>query len=206
MKVYSIGRGQDCDIVIADNSDVVSRHHAVLTIFPSGKMCITDQSTNGTYVNGIKISPNVAVPVTRKDSVSFAHVSKLDWKLVPKFTPVWVWGIVGIVVAVVLYFSGSGVINIIKKHKPDTPIVENNVSPKDSTGTAKDTLSVKKDTTGAKDTVNVDKQNNTGAGRKGKTQEKKKEEKGDALKEPDAKEDSEAKKDDTDAQSRRAIG
>lgn len=83
-KVYSIGRETGCDIVINDTTDATSRRHATLTVMPSGKMTITDQSRNGTYVNGIKISPNVAVPVTRKDNISFAHVYRLDWNLIPK--------------------------------------------------------------------------------------------------------------------------
>ena len=83
MKTYSIGRDLNCDIVINDSTDVISRRHALLNITPSGKMTIIDQSSNGTYVNGIKISPNVPVPVTRKDTISLAHVAKLDWALVP---------------------------------------------------------------------------------------------------------------------------
>lgn len=83
MKAISIGRDQGCDIVIQDNTDVISRRHATLNISPSGKMTIVDQSRNGTYVNGIRISSNVPVPVTRKDIVSFAHVAKLDWNTVP---------------------------------------------------------------------------------------------------------------------------
>lgn len=84
MKVYSIGREHGCDILINDNTDVISRRHAVLNVSPSGKMTIVDQSHNGTYVNGIRISPNVPVPVTRKDNISFAHVVRLDWNQVPK--------------------------------------------------------------------------------------------------------------------------
>lgn len=83
MKTYSIGRDPECDIVINDATDVISRRHAILNIAPSGKMTIVDQSTNGTYVNGIRISSNVPVPVTRKDTVSFAHVAKMDWGQVP---------------------------------------------------------------------------------------------------------------------------
>ncbi len=83
MKVYSIGRELGCDIVINDNTDVISRRHAVLNVMPTGKMTIVDQSHNGTYVNGIRIAPNVPVPVTRKDTVSFAHIARLDWNLVP---------------------------------------------------------------------------------------------------------------------------
>lgn len=84
MKVYSIGREHGCDIFINDSTDVISRRHAVLNVSPSGKMTIVDQSHNGTYVNGIRISPNVPVPVTRKDNISFAHVARLDWNMVPK--------------------------------------------------------------------------------------------------------------------------
>jgi predicted component of type VI protein secretion system len=83
MKVYSIGREHGCDIEIDDNSDVISRRHATLKVSSSGSMTITDISQNGTYVNGIKISSNVEVPVTRNDSISFAHVYTLDWNMIP---------------------------------------------------------------------------------------------------------------------------
>ena len=82
MKALSIGREQGCDIVINDSTDVISRRHAILNISSSGKITIVDQSRNGTYVNGIRISQNVPVPVTRKDIISFAHVAKLDWNAV----------------------------------------------------------------------------------------------------------------------------
>lgn len=108
MKVYSIGRDINCDIVINDSTDVVSRRHAVLHVYPSGKMTITDQSHNGTYVNGIRINSNVAVPVTRKDNVSFAHVARLDWKVVPD--PVGVlryvaFAVLGLIVVVGAFFG-----------------------------------------------------------------------------------------------------
>ena len=83
MKVYSIGREIGCDIIIDDNTDIISRRHAVLNVSPSGKMTIIDQSQNGTYVNGIRISSNVPVPVTRKDNISFAHVAPLNWDRIP---------------------------------------------------------------------------------------------------------------------------
>ncbi len=83
MKVYSIGRDLGCDIIINDNTDVISRRHATLTVLPSGKMTITDLSHNGTYVNGIRINQNVPVPVSRNDTVSFAHVAQLDWHQIP---------------------------------------------------------------------------------------------------------------------------
>ena len=101
MKVYSIGREAGCDIVINDNTDSTSRRHATLTVMPSGKMTITDQSRNGTYVNGIKISPNVAVPVTRKDNISFAHVYRLDWNMIPKPVSIMqyvIYGLIGLAI------------------------------------------------------------------------------------------------------------
>lgn len=102
MKVYSIGREAGCDIVINDNSDATSRRHATLTVMPSGKMTITDQSRNGTYVNGIKISPNVAVPVTRKDNISFAHVYRLDWNLIPQPVSIKQYVIYGVIAFAVI--------------------------------------------------------------------------------------------------------
>lgn len=83
MKTYSIGRDPSCNIVINDPSNVVSRRHAILNVSSNGKMTITDLSVNGTYVNGIRITSNVEVPVTRKDIISFAHVSQFDWNIIP---------------------------------------------------------------------------------------------------------------------------
>lgn len=83
MKVFSIGRDLGCDIIIDDNSDVISRRHATLNVSSSGKMTIVDLSHNGTYVNGIRINQNVPVPVTRDDTISFAHIAQLDWNQIP---------------------------------------------------------------------------------------------------------------------------
>lgn len=103
MKVYSIGREVGCDIVINDNSDVISRRHATLNVSPTGKMTIVDLSHNGTYVNGIRIAQNVPVPVTRKDNVSFAHVARLDWSLVPNTGGIIIkWSIIALVALIVI--------------------------------------------------------------------------------------------------------
>ena len=83
-KIYTIGRGEGCDIVIPDNTDVISRLHATIRVESNDKIFLTDQSRNGTYVNGMKMSSNVEIPVSRKDVVSFAHIYNLDWSLVPK--------------------------------------------------------------------------------------------------------------------------
>ena len=103
MKVYSIGREVGCDIVINDSTDVISRRHAILNVTSSGKMTIVDQSHNGTYVNGIRISPNVPVPVTRKDNISFAHVARLDWNLIPNTNAfIMRWATIGLVAVLII--------------------------------------------------------------------------------------------------------
>ena len=82
MKSYSIGREESCNIIISDPSKMVSRNHATLNV-DGTKMTIMDHSSNGTFINGIKISSNTPVPVTRKDVVSFANVADLDWSRIP---------------------------------------------------------------------------------------------------------------------------
>lgn len=100
-KTYTIGRDKGCDIVIADDKDYVSRRHAILTVPTFGKMTIVDQSTNGTYVNGIKITSGEPFPVTRKDVVSLAHIYQLDWSRVPS-SNAWLKIAAGIVAAIIV--------------------------------------------------------------------------------------------------------
>lgn len=100
-KVYTIGRDPSCDIVIADSTDVVSRVHASLKVKGNRKYVLIDQSSNGTYVNGIKMSANEEIPVTRKDIISFAHVKDLDWNQIPEDSnPKIIWLLVAISVVV----------------------------------------------------------------------------------------------------------
>ena len=115
MKTYSIGRDLNCDIVINDSTDVISRRHALLNVTTSGKMTIIDQSSNGTYVNGIRITQNVPVPVTRKDIISLAHVVKLDWNQIPK-SDLWMKYAIGAVAAIVVIIS---IVAGLKFHKTD---------------------------------------------------------------------------------------
>ena len=83
-KVYTIGRDPQSDIVINDKTDVVSRLHATIRIDGS-KMFLIDQSQNGTYVNGMRMSANEEIPVSREDTISFANVAELDWTLLPNY-------------------------------------------------------------------------------------------------------------------------
>lgn len=132
MKVYSIGREAGCNIVINDNTDVISRRHAILNVSSSGKMTIVDQSHNGTYVNGIRISPNVPVPVTRKDNISFAHVARLDWNLVPKSNTIMLYAIIAVaaIIVVVGGVLGYNAINNGHGAENNVPVATDSINPK----------------------------------------------------------------------------
>lgn len=102
MKVITIGRSEENQIVLEDDQDMISRQHATLRIYETGKMEIVSTGTNGTFVNGFRIKPNVPYKVTRKDVVSFAHVRQLDWSLVPDpFRYIRV-GIIGVLVVALI--------------------------------------------------------------------------------------------------------
>ena len=141
MKSYSIGRDTACDIVLTDSTDVISRRHAVLTVTSAGKMTITDQSTNGTYVNGIKITPNAPVPVTRKDTVSFAHIATLDWDLIPR-SKVGLFCIIG---AVLLAIIGV-LVHLLINRQPVEPPVNTNIT-KDTTAIEQPIIDTTQNTT-----------------------------------------------------------
>ena len=83
MKVITIGRGEDNQIVLEDNQDLISRQHATLRIHETGKMEIVSTGSNGTFVNGFRIKSNVPYKVTRKDVISFAHVLGFSARPIP---------------------------------------------------------------------------------------------------------------------------
>lgn len=85
---YTIGTESDNRIVISDSTNHVSRHHSVLKLKHDGKYYIYDQSTNGTYVNDVKIKSKVDYPVSITDTVSFAQLSLLDWSKIIKIPQV----------------------------------------------------------------------------------------------------------------------
>ena len=49
MKVITIGRDPECNIVLDDN--LISRRHAVLRLHGTGKIEIIDYSSNGTFID-----------------------------------------------------------------------------------------------------------------------------------------------------------
>lgn len=110
MKTITIGRDASCNICI--NDERISRRHALLKIYDTGKMEIVDMSSNGTYVNGIKLAKNVPFPVTRKNNVVFGHARQLDWNDIPdptkpiKIVALSVLGLV-VITAIVMFFVKS---------------------------------------------------------------------------------------------------
>ena len=82
MKTIKIGRNPDNDIEVNDDSNIVSRYHAVLKVYDNGSITICDISTNGTYINGVKASKNIDTPVNHGDDILFGKNNRLDWSLV----------------------------------------------------------------------------------------------------------------------------
>ncbi len=82
MKRITIGRALDCNIVIPDERDNVSRHHMVLTFSLTGKITASDTSSNGTFVNGKRLQKGVAVNVTKNDKIVLGNSWELDWNTV----------------------------------------------------------------------------------------------------------------------------
>lgn len=81
MKTYTIGRNPEADIVLTAN--FCSRDHAKLTISDNGKILLQDTSSNGTTINGKKITQQT-VEVNYGDEILFAGVEKLDWSKIEK--------------------------------------------------------------------------------------------------------------------------
>ncbi|MBP3639417.1 MAG: FHA domain-containing protein, partial [Muribaculaceae bacterium] len=66
MKLLKIGSSPSCNVVIS--SPYVSAVHAEMTLMDNGEIFVEDKnSTNGTFVNGQRITPNVETPLRRGD-------------------------------------------------------------------------------------------------------------------------------------------
>ncbi|CAN5799243.1 hypothetical protein BH23GEM6_BH23GEM6_02560 [soil metagenome] len=80
----TIGSGNQNDLVIADDS--VSTNHALLE-YEYGGWRLTDlDSTNGTYVEGVKMAPQVPTPLPYGSSVRFGGL-RLHLRHVPAADP-----------------------------------------------------------------------------------------------------------------------
>ena len=98
--LYTIGREQNSDIILWNEES--SRCHAQIRIDQKGKLWLMDMSTNGTYLNGMRISPNYEVEVSRKDEILFAGVELLDWNQIPKQKNKLLWIILPISIVVLI--------------------------------------------------------------------------------------------------------
>ena len=186
-KVYTIGRDPQSDIVINDNTDVVSRLHATIRIEGS-KMFLIDQSQNGTYVNGMRMSANEEIPVSREDTISFANVAELDWTLLPdpkkaqmKTIGIVVAALIAIAAIVfgVLYFTNNNK-GQTTEEKPDTTITTDSttVSNDEEENTVEsDTIPVETVTTTEEPTPSTPSGGKKKGGHKEKKEEQPKEEK-----------------------------
>jgi len=76
MKKVTFGRSQDNDIIIDDKS--VSRHHGYLLVDGSKVYVVDDNSLNGIYVNGKRITDKLLL--SYRDNVLVAKLFKLDWQ------------------------------------------------------------------------------------------------------------------------------
>lgn len=82
MKRIIIGRANDSDIIIPDEHDDVSRHHAVITFDFFGRMTMSDTSSNGTWINDKKMIKGTSIPITRNDKIQLGGAWVFDWNLV----------------------------------------------------------------------------------------------------------------------------
>lgn len=81
MKLLTVGSAPQSNLFF--NSSYVSGYHADILILDNGDTLVVDRnSTNGTFVNGNRLAPDVEVVVRRSDKVVFAD-SVLDWGRVP---------------------------------------------------------------------------------------------------------------------------
>lgn len=73
-----IGRSSDCDIVVLDPKNRVSRNHALI-IQENNEISIKDLgSTNGTYINGARIATNEFVKLKSSDRVTLSKDYLVD--------------------------------------------------------------------------------------------------------------------------------
>lgn len=82
MRKVVIGRGHDCDIVIPDTTDVVSRRQMAIAFNFMGKMTLYDLSTNGTFVNDVRIPKPDGVPVKPGDKITMGSNYNFDLRTV----------------------------------------------------------------------------------------------------------------------------
>lgn len=69
---YAVGRDATCDLPITDAT--VSRRHATLLVRGGGAVIRDEGSTNGTYLNGVRLEPNTEHPLQTGDNLQLGGV------------------------------------------------------------------------------------------------------------------------------------
>ena len=77
MRTIKIGRDPSSQVFL--DHEMISRHHAILRVYSTGKMELVSMGVNGTKLNGALVRPNVVYKVKRSDMISFADRFQLDW-------------------------------------------------------------------------------------------------------------------------------
>jgi pSer/pThr/pTyr-binding forkhead associated (FHA) protein len=75
MRSWVIGNSPECDVVV--DSPLASARHCQLTHTPEGYFLNDLGSTNGTYVNGVRIA--VPIPLTLGDSITLGRTVPFPW-------------------------------------------------------------------------------------------------------------------------------
>ena len=130
MKVITIGRDPNCNVVI--NDPQISRRHAILRISDLGKIEVVDMSSNGTSVNGNPLRKNVPYHISRKDQVTFAGVSKLNWEDIPNPIKLYKWigialaGLIALTIIILMLVNSIGSEDNEEPILPQTTIEQTN--------------------------------------------------------------------------------
>lgn len=74
---FTIGRARECDLVI--DSTQISRQHARLEIDHEQVVLIDLGSTNGSYVNGERLTPNVIRRLSAGDKINLGQVCTVEF-------------------------------------------------------------------------------------------------------------------------------
>lgn len=73
---YVIGSGRDCDYMLSDPQHFISRRHLVIEYDDFQKLCYaTDISTNGSYINGVRLNRNMRYELHQNDTLQIANES-----------------------------------------------------------------------------------------------------------------------------------
>ncbi len=73
-----IGNADDCDLILSNS--FVSGHHCQLTITESGFVLDDRGSTNGTFVDGVRLTPHRPVTVTRQQVITLGQSVPFPWE------------------------------------------------------------------------------------------------------------------------------